>query len=127
MDYHPLNVVSDSRAVTGVLDWARSAAGDPRADLARTEVTQLWAPIPPGPMKPLFEVLRKVMLRAWLSGYKEEAGSLPDFRPLRAWAGATLITEILPVLGNPGVWGTQQDVDRLRAKVERWAREAGIR
>jgi aminoglycoside phosphotransferase (APT) family kinase protein len=127
MDYHPLNVVSDGRSVTGVVDWARAAAGDPRADLARTEITQLWAPIPPGPTKPLFEVLRHAMLRAWLSGYKQEAGALPDFRPLRAWAGATMVTEVEPVLGRPGVWGSAEDLARLRKMIGAWARQAGIR
>lgn len=127
MDYHPLNVLSDGRTITGVVDFARATAGDPRADLARTEITQLWAPIPPGPTKPIFEMLRKVMLRAWRSGYKEEAGALPDYQRLLAWAGATMLKEVEPVLGQPGVWGTEEDLDRLRAMIETWAREAGIR
>lgn len=127
MDYHPLNVVSDGRTVTGVLDWSRAAAGDPRADLARTEITYLWAPIPPGPLAPVFNALRNLMLRAWRSGYRQEAGHLPDYRPLRAWAGATMLAEVEPVLGREGVWGTEEDLTRLRAMIETWAREAGIR
>src|SRR3989304_1106734 len=43
MDFPPLNLVSDGAAVTGVIDWPRAAAGDPRADLARTEITLLAA------------------------------------------------------------------------------------
>ena len=52
MDFHPLNLISDGAAVTGVIDWPRAGAGDPRADLARTEITLLAAPIPPGPAQP---------------------------------------------------------------------------
>jgi Ser/Thr protein kinase RdoA (MazF antagonist) len=37
LDLHPLNVlVDDDGAVTGVLDWANTAAGDPVLDRART-------------------------------------------------------------------------------------------
>lgn len=127
MDYHPLNVVSDGKSITGVLDWARSAAGDPRADLARTEVTYLWAPLPPGPMRLVFDMLRRAILMAWRSGYKEEAGSIPDYRPLRAWAGATLLAETEPAIGRKGVWATEEDAKRLRELIDRWARESGIR
>jgi Ser/Thr protein kinase RdoA (MazF antagonist) len=127
MDFHPLNLVSDGASVTGILDWCGAAAGDPRADLARTEITLLAAPVPAGPMAPFLNLARHLILRAWRSGYREAAGSIPDFRPLRAWAGATLITEVMPVIDMPGVWGTREDMDRFRQLVDRWAREAGIR
>ncbi len=127
MDYHVINVVSDGTAVTGILDWAYSAAGDPRADLARTEITHLAAPAPPGPGRLLLNLARNILLAAWRSGYREVAGPLPDYRPLRAWAGATLLAETLPVLGRPGVWATEETADRFRRVIDGWAREAGIR
>ena len=127
MDYHPLNLASDGTTITGILDWAYAAAGDPRADLARTEITLLWAPLPPGPTRPLLNLARNVFLRAWRSGYEQLAGRTPHFRPLRAWAGATLLAEIEIVIDRPNVWGTQEDIERLRRLVDVWAREAGIR
>lgn len=127
MDYHPLNIVSDGSVITGVLDWCGAAAGDPRADLARTEITLLAAPVPPGPMAPFLNLARHLVLRAWRSGYRSVAGSLPNYRPLRAWAGATLITEIVPVIDMPNVWGTRQDLEKFRRLVETWAREEGVR
>ena len=127
MDFHPLNVLSDGAAMTGIVDWSRAAAGDPRADLARTEITLLTAPVPPGPLRPLLNLTRSLMLRAWRSGYAEEAGVLPDFRPFRAWAGATLLAEELAVIDRPEVWGTREDMERLRVSIEGWAREAGAR
>lgn len=37
LDLHPLNVLlGEEGAVTGVLDWANTAAGDPVLDRART-------------------------------------------------------------------------------------------
>ena len=127
MDFHPLNVVTDGAAVTGILDWARAAAGDLRADLARTEITLLWAPVPPGPMRPLLNLVRSLFLRAWRSGYQELAGPMPDFRPLRAWAGATLHAEIELVVDQPNVLGTREDLERLRRMIDVWARQARIR
>jgi len=127
MDFHPINLVSDGTHVTGILDWSYAAAGDPRADLARTEITLLTAPIPPGPLRPLLNLARNLILRAWRSGYQEVAGPMPDFRHLRAWAGATLLLETELTLGRPGMWATEEDVKKSRHMIDVWAREAGIR
>ena len=127
MDFHPNNLVSDGTTVTGILDWSYAAAGDPRADLARTEITLQAAPIPPGPIRPLLNLARNLVLRAWRSGYQELAGPMPDFRHLRAWAGATLLLETELAMGRPGVWTTEEDVVRFRRMIDLWAREAGIR
>jgi aminoglycoside phosphotransferase (APT) family kinase protein len=127
MDFHPINLVSDGTTVTGILDWSYAAAGDPRADLARTEITLLAAPIPPGPFRPLLNLARSLILRAWRSGYEELAGPMPDFRRLRAWAGATLLLETELAMGRPGVWATEETAERFRRMIDLWAREAGIR
>ena len=124
MDYHPLNVISDGRRVTGIVDWAGAAAGDRRADLARTYITIVAAPVPPGPLSAVLNLLRGVMLRGWRSGYEELAGPMPDYRPFVAWGGATLLAEIERVIDRPGVWGTQKDVDKLRHLVAVWAQGA---
>jgi Ser/Thr protein kinase RdoA (MazF antagonist) len=126
MDFHPINLVSDGRTITGILDWSYAAAGDPRADLARTEITLMTAPIPPGPLRPLLNLARNMVLRAWRSGYQEVAGQMPDLRPLRAWAGATLLLETELDMGRPGVWATEEDARNLRRMIDRWAGEAGI-
>ena len=127
MDFHPLNVVSDGREVTGIVDWARAGAGDPRADLARTEIIILAAPVPPGPLKPILNLTRSLLLRSWRAGYRDLAGPLPDYRPLRAWAGATLLAEIELVIDKPEVWGTREDIEKFGGLVEGWAKEYGIR
>ena len=125
MDYHPLNLISDGRDVTGIIDWGGAAAGDRRADLARTYITLVTAPVPPGPMSLLLNFMRSVMLWAWRRGYEELAGPMPDFRPFRAWAAATLLVELEAVIDRPGVWGTQKDAENLRRKIALWARQSG--
>jgi aminoglycoside phosphotransferase (APT) family kinase protein len=127
MDFHPLNVLSDGKELTGIIDWARAGAGDPRADLARTEIIILAAPAPPGPTRPIIDLTRRLLLRSWRAGYRDLAGPLPDYLPLRAWAGATLLAEMELVIDNPGVWGTEEDIAKFRALVQTWARKHGIR
>lgn len=126
MDYHPLNVISDGDCVTGVVDWGGAAAGDPRADLARTHITIATAPVPPGPLKPALSLLRGLMLRGWRSGYQALAGPMPDYRPLRGWAAATLLAEIVKVIDRSDVWASEEYVDDLRRAIGSWARESGI-
>ena len=36
LDYHPHNVLTDGKQITGIVDWTNAHAGDPRADAART-------------------------------------------------------------------------------------------
>jgi aminoglycoside phosphotransferase (APT) family kinase protein len=124
LDYHPLNVVGRGNEVTGILDWAGAAAGDRRADLARTHFTLASAPIPPGPMKPFFALMRGIMIRSWRAGYKDVAGPLPEYRQFMAWAGATLVFETERVLGREAVWGTEEDLERFKKFVEEWERFA---
>jgi hypothetical protein len=52
---------------------------------------------------------------------------MPDFRHLRAWAGATLLLETELAMGRPGVWATEETAERFRRMIDLWAREAGIR
>ncbi len=125
MDYHPLNLISDGKEVTGIIDWGGAAAGDRRADLARTYITLVTAPVPPGPMSLILNFMRNAMLWAWRRGYEELAGPMPDFRLYRAWAAATLLTELEVVIDRPGVWGTPKDAENLRRKIALWARQSG--
>lgn len=46
LDYHPLNVLTDGRRITAVLDWTNARFGDPRADIARTFSILCQEPMP---------------------------------------------------------------------------------
>lgn len=128
LDYHPLNVIVTSRgALSGVIDWAYAAAGDPRADLAVTEAVLMAAPLPPGPTRPVLNLMRRLMIAAWHAGYRAEAGTLPDYRPWLAWGGAMMLGQMALSAGRPQVWGTEEDMSRFRSLVQRWAVAAGAR
>jgi aminoglycoside phosphotransferase (APT) family kinase protein len=124
LDYQPLNVIVSRSGETSVIDWAYSAAGDIRADLALTAVTLEIAPVPPGPMRPLINLIRKLAVRGWRAGYREVAGSMPDYRPYRAWACAMMLRGTVESLGRPGVWATEKDLAILREHIDRWSQEA---
>ena len=127
LDYHPLNVLTDGRRITAVLDWANAGPGDRRADLAWTAVLLQAAPLPPGPLRPLLAVARGLLGRAWRAGYRSRAGALPDLTPFMAWAGTVFLRETEARLGRPQVWATARDVEALRRRVRRWRARAGVR
>ncbi len=52
---------------------------------------------------------------------------MPDYRPLRAWAAATLLAETKLVLNRPGVWATEDTLEKFRRMIDVWAHQAGIR
>jgi len=121
LDYHPLNVIVSDGGRASVIDWAYSAAGDPRADLAVTAATFETAPIPPGPLRPLLNFMRVLAARAWRDGYREVAGAMPDYRPYLAWACAMMLRGTEETLGRPGVWSTQEDIEALHRHIARWS------
>jgi aminoglycoside phosphotransferase (APT) family kinase protein len=94
LDFHPLNIISDGSKITGIVDWSGACLGDIRADLARTEITILTAPIPQSPMHAVLNFARRIFLKAWRYGYTKIAGSIPDYRPFIGWACANLLWEI---------------------------------
>ena len=126
LDYHPLNVVTDGRRLTGVLDWANARAGDPRADVARTFTLLRLAPIPPGYPRRRAALVRRLLELGWRRGYRQAAGPLVDMAPVYAWAGAVMLRDLEPKLGRPGVWLEPHHLDPVRRQVEIWKRRAGL-
>jgi aminoglycoside phosphotransferase (APT) family kinase protein len=110
MDFHPLNIIIKDANITGIIDWTGAAAGDPRADLARTEVTILTTPIPPSPIKPLLNFARKIFLRGWRYGYAKIAGFVPDYCPFRAWAAATFLWELELFAFKFDTWAKEEEI-----------------
>ena len=88
LDLHPLNVlVTEDGAVTGVLDWANTAAGDPALDRART-----WAILE---LDPLARALRdEPGLESLAAGWTAAAGldDIPAWA--RAWACRFMLTDL---------------------------------
>jgi aminoglycoside phosphotransferase (APT) family kinase protein len=121
LDYHPLNVMSDGRRLTGVLDWANVAIGDRRADLARTITILRLAPLPPG-TPAVFRWLTTILELAWRTGYRdgERVDPFGHLGPFYAWAGAMMERDLRPKLGRPGVWLQQSDLARINRWTSQW-------
>jgi aminoglycoside phosphotransferase (APT) family kinase protein len=125
LDYHPLNVMSDGRAVTGILDWANVAVGDRRADLARTVTLLRLAPTPRGTPANLLLGVRGMLEAGWRYGYRQHSGSdaFVDMDLFYVWAGAMMERDLRPKLGRPGVWLRESDLVRIR----RWTAGRALR
>jgi aminoglycoside phosphotransferase (APT) family kinase protein len=126
LDYHPLNVLTDGGRFTGVIDWSAAAAGDPRADFARTAALLRTASSPPGPTRPIVGAFRRLFYLAWRRGYVSEAGPMGDVAPFMAWAGATRLQDLEGVRDSPQAWATEADFVAARRWVDHWKRRAGI-
>ena len=126
LDYHPLNVLMDRGRITGILDWSNAAAGDPRADFARTAALLLTASAPPGPARLPIGAARRLFYLAWRRGYVSAAGPLGDLAPLMAWAGATRLQDLGYARTRPQSWAGAEDFAAARRWVDQWKRRAGI-
>lgn len=127
LDFHPLNVLCVGGEASVVLDWSNVAVGDPRADVARTlSIFRLVSPPPTSPLSG-FTAARSALESAWLEGYTQVAGPLPDMTLFEIWAEMAFIHDMEKKLGMPDFWMQPKDFDRLRAHVAGLKRAAGIR
>ncbi|MBC8171174.1 MAG: phosphotransferase, partial [Anaerolineae bacterium] len=127
LDYHPLNVMADGVQISGVLDWANTQVGDPRADFARTYTILRVEPYTPqGDALPMM-VLRRLLERAWRSGYLYAGGKLDEMALFYVWAGAAMIRDLSFKIGKPGHWLESQHLDGVRRWRDHWKRRAGIK
>lgn len=126
MDFHPLNVLTDGRSITGVVDWTNAAAGDARADLAWTMTLLRVGPMPPHPLNPVLRWFRWLFYLGWRRGYESQAGLMPDLSPFLLWAGNVMLREVLPRIDDPQVWARAKDFEPLRGWIRRWEKRAGF-
>ena len=126
LDYHPLNVMADGAAISGVLDWANTHAGDPRADFARTYTILRVEPYSPTGDSLRMAFFRRVLERAWRCGYQMAGGRLNDIALFYAWAGAVMLRDLSPRIGKPGFWLQSHHLDPVRQWTADWKRRAGV-
>lgn len=116
LDFHPLNVLTDGKSITAVLDWANARAGDPRADLARAiSILRLDADdIPPHHQSVIGE-----FERGFVSGYESVVGKQENIPLFHAYAGRLMLRDLADRLHeHPG------QRERIEAWVKDWSREA---
>jgi len=108
LDYHPLNVLSDGRQITAVLDWANSRVGDPRADVARTYTILMVEPYTPGRQSLAVSLVRRLLTRSWRRGYEQVGGAQSDMAWFYVWAGAVMMRDLAPRVSDPQSWWQPQ-------------------
>jgi hypothetical protein len=127
-DYHPMNVMTDGHAITGVLDWANTHTGDPRADLARTLAILGTAPLAARGIGERLQ--RQVFLGLFtagcLRGYVRRAGPLREMAPFRAWGWAITALDLEPHLNRPDHWLRPRHLEAMRRRSEIWKRRGGV-
>jgi len=126
LDFHPRNVLCDGFEARVILDWANAAAGDPRADVARTLSIFRYVPAPPTIPPDHFHAVRSGLERAWWRGYTEVADDLSDMLLFEIWAGFVFVRDMQQHVGKPGFWLEQADFDRVRDHVADLKRAAGM-
>jgi aminoglycoside phosphotransferase (APT) family kinase protein len=122
LDYHPLNVLTDGKRITGVLDWANTCAGDPRIDLARTRTIlrlDMGRPGRPGALSAPLEPLWLAFERAWWEGYRAAAGSAEDMALFYAAAGALMERDLAHRY-------TPRQLSGVQRWTRRWKERAGV-
>ncbi|MEX0684220.1 MAG: phosphotransferase [Dehalococcoidia bacterium] len=126
MDYHPLNLLTDGREITGILDWPTATAGDRRADLAMTTVLLKLAPVPPSPLRPVLKMARSLVHTSWRRAYTRAAGWPGNMAPFYAWAGAVFVNGNFGKVGNDGVWATEADFEPFNRWIAEWTKRARL-
>lgn len=116
LDYHPLNVLTDGKRITAVLDWRNALAGDPRADAARTVSILRLAGF--GRLRLLEVVVRRAFESGWRAGYAQKRRSLGDLSLFYAWAGAVMERDMASKC-------TPEELARIRRWTMRWKTRVG--
>lgn len=125
LDYHPLNVLVDDERISGVLDWANTRSGDPRADLARTRSMIQLAPIADRVDDALQQGLRSTFEDGWRQGYEEISGSMGDLAPFCWWAGEIMERDLHPRIGQPDLpWLNEAWLRRVRQWTAIWREQS---
>jgi len=121
LDFHPLNILVDRGQVTGVVDWANGALGDPAFDVGTTIMLMTLGPLSvPGFLEGPVAAGRRWAARRYLSAY-QKLHPLPMDRinygeALRCYTGLQHASQRLapgapePAAALPYAWGTPKEV-----------------
>ncbi len=118
LDFHPLNVLSDGRRITCVLDWANARAGDPRADVARTYTILRVEPYFPHQSLWL-RIFRRILAHGWRHGYQQIHGALDHMDLFYAWAGAVMVRDLAPRVHQADSWWEPQHLEQIQGWAQR--------
>lgn len=126
LDYHPGNVLVKGSAISGIIDFTDARIADPAFDIGRTRALLLVSPLPAGPLRPVYNQFRKLLARAWQSGYRAEAGRLPESRVFDAAGIAIVLDSVRTAVAEGRGWATERDVRDVERTFARALRAAGL-
>ncbi len=119
LDYHPHNVLTDGKRITGIVDWTNSHAGDPRADVARTASILR---VDPQARKPLLRWLGlRIFELAWRTAYRRTRGRLEAMPLFYVWAGTVIQHDLAPRYKD-----LPHELTPARRWTNKWKTRAGI-
>jgi aminoglycoside phosphotransferase (APT) family kinase protein len=124
LDYHPLNVLTDGRQITAVLDWANTRVGDPRADVARTYTILMVEPYTPGRQPLVVSVVRRLLMWSWRRGYIRAGGGVSDMAWFYVWAGAVMLRDLAPRVRDPQSWWQPAHLQHVQNWTTTWRQRA---
>jgi aminoglycoside phosphotransferase (APT) family kinase protein len=126
-DFHPLNIMVDGAALSGLIDWADVSLAEPAFDIAGLRVIALYADqgLPAWARGPA-DVVRQLMVRRYMSVYRAAAPldtrNLPYYEAIRLLSALTFTGEERPQAGNP--WNVPHTKARL---IRQFERVSGVR
>ena len=118
-DFHPLNILSDGKKVTGVIDWPNAILGPPQVDVGATLVIARFSqPIKVSLLERVLLLLRPVLARRYLGIYRKLSGrelaGLDTYEALACMRN--LVDEGRRIVegSDPGAWNRAALLRRFR-------------
>lgn len=112
-DFHPLNIMVEGTALSGVIDWGGVTLAEPSYDIAGPRVIAFYASVP-ARWRGAVYLARRLMVRRYMSVYRAAApldtGNLPYYEAIRMLS-ALASGEDRPQAGNP--WNAPHTKARL--------------
>ena len=124
LDYHPSNILTDGRQITGVLDWTNSYLGDARADIARTYTILRVEPLVPGRHPIIAYIARLLLSWGWRRGYKKAAGKLHKMAWFYVWAGTVMERDLAPRVNDSESLWQSYHLEKIRNWTTRMRKRA---
>lgn len=127
-DFHPLNILMDGGAVTGVVDWANTVVADPAFDVGNTRLLLGIAPLEfPLVLEWVASVARPILARRYHAAYRRHRAVNED--AMRYYEAMRCVTELVWVAerrladaglietrSGPNPWGAPRPRNRLMSR-----------
>lgn len=128
-DFHPLNIMADEGAVTGVIDWANVVVAPAEMDVGSAIANIATVPFNvPSALRPVLRLMLGSVLRNYLRTYRRKRPlddrALRYFQAFRAFAQLTWALAAMRAGRPGGAFGSEAGVRRLTAFFNR---RAGIK